>query len=202
MTPDYTQLERQIAFILEIDKLKGVLRKNKPITLERHENSAEHSWQVALLAMALQPHADEPLDIDKVIRLLLVHDIGEVDTGDTIVYAEGGEAERKAAELAAVQRIFGLLPPEQAAGMLALWQEFEANQTAEARFANAMDRLMPMLLNLNRQGQSWRENGIRKEQVMAKAVSKVQAGCRLAGDWVAEQVEAAAAKGYFDPKQD
>ncbi|WP_029770627.1 HD family hydrolase [Pseudogulbenkiania sp. MAI-1] len=202
MTPDYTQLERQIAFILEIDKLKGVLRKNKPITLERHENSAEHSWQVALLAMALQPHADEPLDIDRVIRLLLVHDIGEVDTGDTIVYAEGGEAERKAAELAAVERIFGLLPSEQAAEMLALWQEFEANQTAEARFANAMDRLMPMLLNLNRQGQSWRENGIRKEQVMAKAVSKVQAGCRLAGDWVAGQVEAAAAKGYFDPARD
>lgn len=199
MTPDYTQLERQIAFILEIDKLKGVLRKNKPITLERHENSAEHSWQVALLAMALQPHADEPLDIDKVIRLLLVHDIGEVDTGDTIVYAEGGEAERKAAELAAVERIFDLLPAAQADEMLALWQEFEANQTAEAHFANAMDRLMPMLLNLNRQGQSWRENGIRKEQVMAKAVSKVQAGCRLAGDWVAEQVEAAAAKGYFDP---
>jgi putative hydrolase of HD superfamily len=202
MTPDYTQLESQIAFILEIDKLKGVLRKNKPITLERHENSAEHSWQVALLAMALQPHADEPLDIDKVIRLLLVHDIGEVDTGDTIVYAEGGEAERKAAELVAARRIFGLLPTAQAEEMLALWQEFEANQTAEARFANAMDRLMPMLLNLNRQGQSWRENGIRKEQVMAKAVSKVQAGCRLAGDWVAEQVEAAAEKGYFDPTRD
>lgn len=199
MSPDYTQLERQIAFILEIDKLKGVLRKNKPITLERHENSAEHSWQVALLAMALQPHADEPLDIDKVIRLLLVHDIGEVDTGDTIVYTEGGEAERKAAELAAARRIFGLLPGAQADEMLALWQEFDDNQTAEARFAHAMDRLMPMLLNLNRQGQSWRENGIRKEQVMAKAVSKVQAGCRLAGDWVAEQVEAAAAKGYFDP---
>lgn len=199
MSPDYTQLERQIAFILEIDKLKGVLRKNKPITLERHENSAEHSWQVALLAMALQPHADEPLDIDRVIRLLLVHDIGEVDTGDTIVYTEGGEAERKAAELAAARRIFDLLPPVQADEMLALWQEFDDNQTAEARFAHAMDRLMPMLLNLNRQGQSWRENGIRKEQVMAKAVSKVQAGCRLAGDWVAEQVEAAAAKGYFDP---
>ncbi|BAK77131.1 metal dependent phosphohydrolase [Pseudogulbenkiania sp. NH8B] len=202
MTPDYTQLERQIAFILEIDKLKGVLRKNKPITLERHENSAEHSWQVALLAMALQPHADEPLDIDKVIRLLLVHDIGEVDTGDTIVYAEGGEAERKAAELTAAKRIFGLLPPDQALEMLALWQEFEANQTAEARFANAMDRLMPMLLNLNREGQSWRENGIRKEQVMAKAVSKVQAGCRLVGDWVAAQVDAAAEKGYFGPTRD
>lgn len=202
MTPDYTQLERQIAFILEIDKLKGVLRKNKPITLERHENSAEHSWQVALLAMALQPHADEPLDIDKVIRLLLVHDIGEVDTGDTIVYAEGGEAERKAAELIAAKRIFGLLPPDQAVEMLVLWQEFEANQTAEARFANAMDRLMPMLLNLNREGQSWRENGIRKEQVMAKAVSKVQAGCRLAGDWVAAQVDAAAEKGYFGPTRD
>src|SRR6185436_8650261 len=142
-----------VDFILEIDKLKAVTRKTRPLGLERYENSAEHSWQIAMLAASLAPYADALIDIDRVIAMLLVHDIGEIDTGDTIFYAEGGWPERKAAELAAVTRIFALLPEPQRSKFLALWKEFEEAQTAESRFANAADRAMPVLLNLANNGQ-------------------------------------------------
>ncbi|MGL6069829.1 HD domain-containing protein [Craterilacuibacter sp.] len=200
MTDNFTELAARTAFIIEIDKLKAVLRKNKPVTLERHENSAEHSWQVAMLALTMTPYAATNVDIERVIRLLLVHDIGEIDTGDTIFYQEEGQAERKAAELVAVTRIFSLLPTEQAGQMLALWLEFDAGQSPEARFAHAMDRMMPILLNLNRQGQSWRENGVSRAQVQDKAVSQVSAGCPEAGRWLTSQLEQAAAQGWFDPQ--
>jgi putative hydrolases of HD superfamily len=150
-------MQRIVDFILELDKLKGVTRKTRPLGLDRYENSAEHSWQIALLAASLVHHAESPVDIDRVIAMLLVHDIGEIDTGDTLVYAEGGWEERKADELAAVTRIFGLLPGPQGAAFLALWKEFEEGVSAEARFANAADRAMPVLLNLANNGQSWRQ---------------------------------------------
>lgn len=117
-----------VDFVLEIDKLKQVTRKTRVLNSDRYENSAEHSWQIALLAASLQPYAAEPVDIAKVVAMLLVHDIGEIETGDTIVYAEGGWEERKAQELACVTRIFGMLPPEQGGRFLALWQEFEAGR--------------------------------------------------------------------------
>src|SRR5436309_5300991 len=119
-------------FILELDKLKGVTRKVRPLGLDRYENSAEHSWQIALLAASLAPYAETAIDINRVIAMLLVHDIGEIDTGDTIVYAEEGWVERKAAELAAVTRIFGILPEPQRARFMALWREFEDAETPEA----------------------------------------------------------------------
>ncbi|MBP8274568.1 MAG: HD domain-containing protein, partial [Acidobacteria bacterium] len=143
-----------VDFILEIDRLKGVTRKVKPLGLDRYENSAEHSWQLALMASSLAPHAADPVNIDHVIRMLLVHDIGEIDTGDTMAFVEGGWQERKRDELAAVTRIFGLLPDGQGDQYLALWQEFESGDTPESRFANAVDRAMPVLLNLNNNGQS------------------------------------------------
>ena len=197
MTIPFTVLQKQIDFILEIDKLKSVLRKTKPVGQERYENSAEHSWQVALLALVMAEHAPVKLDIDKVIRMLLIHDLGEIDTGDVIVYAATNNAEREAEELAAMHRICGLLPEQQAAGLLVLWQEFEARQSAEARFARAMDRLMPILLNLNRQGQSWRENGISKQQVLSMAASKVSDGCPLAGEWLLQALDRAEEQGFF-----
>ncbi|MCL6262914.1 HD domain-containing protein [Craterilacuibacter sp. RT1T] len=200
MPSPYHALQARVAFIIEIDKLKAVLRKNKPITLERYENSAEHSWQVAMLALAMAPHATESINIERVIRLLLVHDIGEIDTGDTIFYAEEGLAERKAAELAAVKRIFGLLPAPQAEQLLDDWLEFDAGQSAEARFAHAMDRMMPILLNLNSQGQSWRENGISRQQVQDKAVSQVAAGCPQAADWLSDALSEAEQQGWLAPR--
>ena len=190
-------MQQIVDFILELDKLKGVTRKVRPLGLDRYENSAEHSWQLALLAYSLAPHAGSPVDLDRVIRILLVHDIGEIDTGDTMVFVDEGLKERKAGELAAVTRIFGGLPEPQGAQLLALWREFEDGETPEARFAHAVDRAMPVLLNLANQGQSWRENGISYERVVARVRPPVQAGCPALWDYLAPRLEEARGKGYF-----
>jgi putative hydrolase of HD superfamily len=190
-------MQQIIDFVLELDKLKGVTRKTRPLGLERYENSAEHSWQIAMLAASLAPHAGSAIDIDRVIRMLLVHDIGEIDTGDTLVYAEGDWKERKAAELAAVKRIFGLLPAQQGAAFLALWEEFEAGETPEARFAHAVDRAMPVLLNLANAGQSWRENGVSHERVVRRIAPPIKAGCPALWDYLEGRLEEARQKGWF-----
>jgi putative hydrolase of HD superfamily len=170
-------MQQIVDFIIELDKLKTVTRKVRPLGLERYENSAEHSWQIAMLALSLRPYAAPDVDVDRVARMLLVHDIGEIDTGDTMVFVEGGWEERKAAELAAVERIFGLLPAAQCAEFLILWKEFEAGETPDARYANATDRAMPVLLNLANEGQSWRENGISYDRVVARIEPPISAGC-------------------------
>jgi putative hydrolase of HD superfamily len=186
-----------VRFITEIDALKRVLRKTKPVGLDRYENSAEHSWQIALLATALAPHAPPRTDIARVTAMLLVHDLGEIDTGDTLVYEEHGWAERKAAELAAVQRLFGHLPAEQGDALMALWQEFEDAATPEARFAHAADRAMPVLLNLANQGQSWRENGISHDRVVARIGPPIRDGCPALWDYLAAELAQAEARGWF-----
>lgn len=190
-------MQQIIDFILELEKLKGVTRKTRPLGLDRYENSAEHSWQLAILAISLERFAELHVDMNRVVRMLLVHDIGEIDTGDTIVFAEGGWEERKAAELTAVQRIFGILPADQAADFLALWQEFECGETAEARFANAIDRAMPMLLNLSNHGQSWRENGISYERVVGRNAPPIKAGCPALWEYLEARLEEAKHKGFF-----
>lgn len=190
-------MQQIVDFILELDKLKGVTRKTRPLGLDRQENSAEHSWQIAMLAASLAPYAPAPVDMNRVIAMLLVHDIGEIDTGDTIVYATEGWEERKAAELAAVQRIFGLLPSAQGEQFLALWQEFEAAETAESRFANAADRAMPVLLNLANNGQSWRENGISYQRVVGRIREPIEAGCPALWAYLAERLAYAETQGWF-----
>ncbi len=190
-------MQNVIDFILEIDRLKGVTRKIRPRGLDRYENSAEHSWQLALSAVALAPHAEGGVDLDRVIGMLLVHDLGEIDTGDTIVFAEGGWEERKAAERAAVTRMFGLLDDPQRAKFMALWQEFDDGQTAEARFAHAVDRAMPVILNLANQGQSWRENGISYERVVGRIGPPIQAGCAPLWDYLEVRLDAAREQGWF-----
>ncbi|MDC7698124.1 HD domain-containing protein [Vogesella indigofera] len=190
-------MQQIIDFILELDKLKGVTRKTRPLGLERQENSAEHSWQIAMLAASLAPYAAEPVDISHVVAMLLVHDIGEIDTGDTIVYAEDGWEERKAAELAAVTRIFGLLPAAQAQRFMSLWQEFEDGETAEARFAHAADRAMPVLLNLANNGQSWRENGISHARVVQRIGPPIREGCPALWDYLVERLAHAQQQGWF-----
>jgi putative hydrolase of HD superfamily len=186
-----------VDFILELDKLKAVTRRTRPIGLDRYENSAEHSWQIAMLAVSIAPYAEMPVNIDRVVRMLLVHDIGEIDTGDTIVYAEEGWEARRAAELAAVRRIFGLLPESQAATLLELWQEFEAGVTPEARFAHAVDRAMPALLNLANGGQSWRENGITYARVVARIGPPIRAGCPALWAYMEERLAEAHRTGWF-----
>lgn len=190
-------MQHVVDFILELDRLKGVTRKSRPVGLGRYENSAEHSWQIAMLAFSLGEFAPPALDMQRVVAMLLVHDIGEIDTGDTIVYAEEGLAERKAAERVAVERIFGLLPNAHGARFLALWEEFEACETPEARFAHAADRAMPVLLNLANGGGSWVENGIAYERVMRKVGPPIEAGCPALWAWLAPQLEAAREKGFF-----
>jgi len=190
-------MQQIVDFILELDKLKAVTRKIRVRGLDRYENPAEHSWQIALLAISLAPHAGAAIEIDRVVRMLLVHDIGEIDTGDTLVFVEGGWEERKAAERAAVTRIFGLLPEPQGAAFLALWQEFDREETPEARFANAVDRAMPVLLNLANQGQSWRENGISYERVVRRIAPQIQAGCPALWEYLAVRLEEARRSGWF-----
>jgi putative hydrolase of HD superfamily len=190
-------MQQIVNFILELDKLKGVTRKNRPLGLDRLENSAEHSWQIALLAFSLRKYAATAVDINRVILLLLVHDIGEIDTGDTIVYAEGGWEERKNEELAAVTRIFGLLPEPERSGFMELWLEFENAGTPEARFAHAADRAIPALLNLANNGQSWRENGIRHEQVVNRIGPPIKAGCPRLWDYLEARLEEERRKGWF-----
>jgi putative hydrolases of HD superfamily len=186
-----------VDFILELDRLKGVTRKTRPLGLDRYENSAEHSWQIAMLALSLLPYAPEPVNAERVVGLLLVHDIGEIDTGDTLVYVDAGAAERKVAERVAVQRIFGLLPPAQAAQFLALWEEFDDERTPEARFAHAVDRAMPALLNLAGGGQSWVENGISHARVVQRIGPPIAEGCPALWAHLKAQLDAELARGWF-----
>ena len=189
---------RQIVeFILELDRLKGITRKTKPLGLERYENSAEHSWQIALLAASMAQYAQAPVNIERVVPMLLVHDIGEIETGDTNFYTEAGLAERKTAEKAAVTRIFSLLGEPQSSTFLSLWEEFEDNETPEARFAHAADRAMPVILNLANNGQSWRENGITYERVVSRAGPPIQAGCPALWDYLEARLEEERQKGWF-----
>jgi putative hydrolase of HD superfamily len=186
-----------VNFIIEIDKLKNVTRKVKPLGTDRYENPAEHSWQIALLAASMAHLAAQPVDVNRVIGMLLVHDIGEVDTGDTIAYAEEGLQERKAAELVAVKRIFGMLPEPVASQFLSLWQEFEDEATPEARFAHAADRAMPVILCLNNNGQSWCENNISYERVIKRVGPQIKAGCPALWDYLEVRLADEQRKGWY-----
>jgi putative hydrolase of HD superfamily len=190
-------LQPIIDFIRELDKLKGVERKTRPLGLARFENSAEHSWQLGVLAMALSRYAEGPVNLERVVSMLLLHDIGEIDIGDTIAYATEGMEQRKVAEQAAVKRICAILPRDVSDKFDSLWQEFEDAQTPEAKFAHAMDRSIPIILNLANNGQSWRENGIRYEQVIKRNGPAVEAGCPALWAYLKEQLDEAKAGGWF-----
>lgn len=159
------RLARQLEFLLEADRLKGVLRQSYVLGGERKENSAEHSWHVALMAVVLAEHAPSEVDLPRVVRMLLVHDVVEIDAGDAYFYDAAANAAKDGRERLAATRLFGLLPPDQAAELRAAWEEFEAGETPEARFAKGMDRLMPLLHNHRTRGRSWQEHGIRRHQV-------------------------------------
>ena len=179
-------LAGRFRFIYEIDALKSVLRKNLLSDASRNENSAEHSWHLAMVAIAMAPHAKEPVDIERVIRILLVHDVVEVDAGDVDIYDVEGRMAKEAEEIAAADRIFALLPDPEGSELRALWDEYEARATPEARFAYACDRLQPLLLNLGTGGSTWQARGVTSSQV--KAINGALAD-GLDGVWpVAEQL--------------
>ncbi|ACT08245.1 metal dependent phosphohydrolase [Dickeya chrysanthemi Ech1591] len=165
---DFGPMTDVVRFLMEIDKLKSVQRRSKVIGTDRQEDSAEHSWHFAVAVMSLAPYADDNIDITRVLKMALIHDIVEIDAGDVLVYDLKARAAIQEQEQAAAARIFGLLPPPQHDQFLALWHEYEAGETAEARFALMIDRVMPVLMNLHNGGQSWVENGIRLEQVLSR----------------------------------
>ena len=158
--------QKILSFLVEIEKLKAVLRKTKPVNFQRFENSAEHSWHVSLACLLLAPHADAEIDVLKVLKMMLIHDVVEIDTGDHIIYSDAHNNYEE--ELAAATRIFGLLPKEQGDDLLAVWNEFEIGDSAEAVFARAIDRVLPVTQNLHNNFQSWVENDIRLDQVLEK----------------------------------
>jgi putative hydrolase of HD superfamily len=164
---NHERLERQIAFVREVDKLKTIHRQTLLTDASRLENDAEHSWHLALMALILGEYADGGgIDLLRVIRMVLVHDLVEIDAGDTYCYDEAGYVDKARRETAAAERIFNLLPADQAGEIRALWDEFEAAETPEARFANALDRLQPLMHNVFTNGRMWQKHNITQSQVV------------------------------------
>lgn len=161
-------LLKQISFIKEIDKLKYIQRKTKLFNSDRPENDAEHSWHLAMMTIVLAEHSDKPIDVLKVLKMVLIHDIVEIDAGDIFIYDTEKNHTNTDEELIAAKRIFGLLPIEQAEEFIAIWQEFEAGMTDEAKFAKAMDRFEPLLQNTSNDGGTWAEFNVPYQKVFDK----------------------------------
>ncbi len=191
------RLEKQLALLIELDKLKSVLRRTRVKSAEgRLENSGEHSWHVALMAVLMEEHANAPVDICRVMKMLLIHDVVEIDAGDTFVYDTAALKEQAEKEIKAVERLFGMLPTDQGQELLALWQEFEAAQSDDAKYAKALDRLIPMLLNYHNNGQSWKENSVTREQALT-INKRIEFGSVTLWDKAKELIEEATEKGWL-----
>lgn len=211
------RLKKQLEFLLTLDKLKNVYRqtyilcddlpqgskefddnfKEKKL-LPRRENDAEHSFSLAIAAAVLAEYSNEPVEVAKVMKMVLVHDAVEIYAGDTYCYDDEGAKTKEAREKAAAEKIFGALPEEQAAEYRALWDEFERNDTPEARFSNAMDRIQPLLLNYSREGYSWKEHGVNSSQVR-KRFDKVKDGSAELGRMVDDLLDKAIENGFLIP---
>lgn len=192
------RLEKQFAFIIEIDKMKSELRKNIIINKSRRENDAEHSWHIAVMAMLLAEYVDLPnVDLLKVIKILLVHDIVEIYAGDTFFYDDKANEDKAEREQAAADKIFAILPVDQGSELRALWEEYEELETDTALFAGAMDRLQPFLLHYYTQGQVWREENVSSEKIYKRIDSLRQSMPRL---WpiVDSMIQEAVQKGYIE----
>lgn len=192
-------LARRLRFALEADRLKGVLRRTRLVDGSRQENSAEHSWHIALLAALLADTAPPEVDGARVVRMLLLHDLVEVDAGDTFCYDASANLGREAREQAAAARIFGLLPAEQAGELRGLWEEFEAGASADARFAAALDRFQPLLLNYHGGGGSWLEHGVTRAQVLRR-MDPIRTGAPALWPVVLDVVERSCAAGWILPE--
>ena len=188
-------IEKILDFIVEIDKLKSVIRKTRPVGLDRYENSGEHSWHVCLSALMLKDYANDTIDINHVIKMLLIHDLGEIDAGDTIVYEEDIQ-EAKSKELEGIRRVFGLLPADRADEYIALWEEFEFEDTAEARFVRAVDRIPPVLHNLHGDLHSWKDNNIPIDKVL-QVNSRIKLGSESIWEVIESRLNQVAVSGIL-----
>ncbi len=190
------QLSQQIQFILEIDKLKLILRQTLLTDSSRRENTAEHSWHIAVMAIVLAEYAPPGTDIGRVIKMLLVHDLVEIDAGDTFCYDVQGYLSKVEREVEAANRLFGMLPTQQEQELRMLWDEFEEQNTQDARFAAALDRIQPFLHNQKTEGGTWRIHGISREQVM-KRMAPVETGAPKLWAFVLQLIDDCVASGYL-----
>jgi putative hydrolase of HD superfamily len=191
------RFRQQIEFILEVDKLKNVLRKTILMDRSRRENSAEHSWHIALTVLVLSEYAkDSDVDLFRVMKILLVHDLIEIDAGDTYCYDDQGRKDQAQREKNAADRIFNLLPADQATTLRELWDEFEERETPESRFANALDRLQPFLHNYFTEGQTWQENNIKRAQVKSR-MRPVDDGAPVLWNYVSSLIDDGVKKGFL-----
>lgn len=189
-----TRLEQQICFIREIDKVKNIYRQTYLADGQRKENDAEHSWHIALMAVLLKEHMDEDTDLLKVIIMVMIHDLVEIDAGDTYAYDSEGAITKRSREEKAADRIFGILPEDQCGQLRELWEEFEAYETAEAKYAHLLDNLQPMMLNDASGGKSWREHDVEKSQIY-KRNEKIEETSQTVWKYMQEVVEDNISKG-------
>lgn len=193
------RLEQQLAFVTEIGKLKAVLRQTMLADAGRQENSAEHSWHLAMMVLALAEHAPPGTDLRRVTTMVLIHDLVEIDAGDLFLYSDQAAQERQeVAERAAADRIFALLPSEQGSQLRRLWDEFNERRTPDARFARALDRLQPMLENFAVGGGTWQRHGITADQVLAK-VTLIEDGSPSLGSYARDLIDRALVAGFLAP---
>ena len=189
-------LLHQIAFIKEIDKVKYIQRKTKLFNSDRNENDAEHSWHLALMAIVLAEHSNEPIDVLKVVKMVLIHDIVEIDAGDIFLYDSEVNHDNTDEERIAANRIFGLLPEKQAQDFISIWEEFEAGETNEAKFARSMDRLEPLLQNTSNNGGTWKEFDVPYKKVYEKK-SVIKEGSKTLWNYAEELINDIVAKGIL-----
>ena len=195
---DNKRLQKQIEFIEEIDKLKNIWRQSFIIEGIRNENDAEHSWHLAMMAIILSEYAkDDNVDIAHVIKMVLVHDLVEIDAGDTYCYDEKGRKDKREREEKAADRIFNILPEDQAKEIYDLWLEFENRETAEAKFAASLDRLQPLIHNYKTKGKSWKEHGVTKEKVVNRN-KHIAEGSPVLWNYTQKLIEASVEKGYLE----
>ena len=194
---DSERFKSQIEFILEVDKLKKILRRTTLLDRSRQENSAEHSWHITLIVLVLSEYAEtDNLNLLGVIKLLLTHDLVEIDAGDTYCYDESGAQDQKERETRAADRIFNILPEDQSKSFRSLWDEYEDRKTPESKFANALDRFQPLLHNYFTYGESWRQHGIQKKQVLSR-MQPVEEGSSFLWDYVTALIDDAVEKGFL-----
>ncbi len=190
-------LIKQIEFIKEVDKIKYIQRRTKLFHSDRNENDAEHSWHLAIMAMVLSEYSDKKIDLLKVIKMVLIHDIVEIDAGDTFIYDQTKSHDNTEEELKSAQRIFGILPEKQAAEFIEIWTEFEAGFSDEAKFAKSMDRLEPLLQNTSNNGGTWKEYGVKYQSVYEKKKA-IKEGSAALWDYALTLIDDSVEKGILE----
>jgi putative hydrolase of HD superfamily len=193
---DLNRLKQQIEFLIEIDKLKSIVRQTLLVDGSRQEDSAEHSWHLAVLAMVLAEYSRAPVNLVRVLKMILVHDLVEIDAGDTYCYDEEANRTKAAREKRGADRIFGLLPEDQSVEFRSLWEEFESRQTADAIFAASLDRLQPLLNNFRSGGLMWQKHGVRKGQVYGRNRA-MEEGSQVLWEFARRMIDDAIAKGWI-----